>query len=343
MEVARGRIKSASVKQDTRRVDATLKGEEAATGNASFTSFINHDFNKISVYPKQHSPLQTKLKINKPGDRYEQEADAVSEKIMRMSETETLQKVSSTPVIQRKCSKCEEEDEQSKVVHRKEANSYTVKASPAVSQTLESAGEPLDLHVRSFMENRFGFDFSKIRIHNSELAHQSANDINAMAYTYQNHIVFGPGKYQPKNDSGKKLLAHELTHTIQQRPGDKISRQEDKEDEEEKKNQEEKSVKPDNTSDSVEVNPESKTTDKPASSSTKVASATTPLGHAAAPAGVASCPDAPGKVIVVVGCKPPSTTLPPKEKAVLPAPPSGPFGGDTDRAKFAKELAQCRA
>ncbi len=339
MSIAAGRIKSSLVEQDTGKVATALKSEDI--GSAP-TSFFNHNFNQISVYPRQNPLLQTKLKINTPGDRYEQEADAVSEKIMQSSQTGTIQRMTSPPVILRKCSKCEEEEEQSKVLHRKESNSNSVQASHAVTQTLESAGAPLNTRDRTFMEKRFGFDFSKIRVHNDGLAHQSANDIHALAYTHQHHIVFGAGRYQPNTDEGKRLLAHELTHTIQQRPGDRVARQEDK-DEDEKEKQEEP-VKADKGGDSVEVNPEAKTTDEPSTSTTDAAAPTTPqLGHAAAPAGVASCPDAPAKKTPNISCDTSSTTLPPKEKAVLPAPPSGPFGGSAERAKFAKELAQCRA
>jgi hypothetical protein len=67
------------------------------------------------------------------------------------------------------------------------------------------------------MEQRIGFDFSNVRIHDNSLAHQSAKDINALAYTHKNNIVFGAGQYKPQTEPGKKLLAHELTHVLQQK------------------------------------------------------------------------------------------------------------------------------
>jgi hypothetical protein len=66
------------------------------------------------------------------------------------------------------------------------------------------------------MESRFGYDFSDVQVHNDSNAHQSSAEINARAYTHRNHIVFGAGQYQPGNDNGKKLLAHELAHVVQQ-------------------------------------------------------------------------------------------------------------------------------
>ena len=74
----------------------------------------------------------------------------------------------------------------------------------------------MDNATRSFMESRFGYDFSNVKIHNDSLAHQSASDINALAYTHGRDIVFGSGQYRPDSNAGKQLLAHELVHVVQQ-------------------------------------------------------------------------------------------------------------------------------
>ena len=191
--------------------------------------------------------LQPKLKVNEPGDMYEQEADAMAEKVMRMpdpateeaflptagighvqrtcavcDEEEKLQRkeqeeeqVQLGPAnsIMRKCSACENEEQE---LHRKETGSALPAVSPSVEQTLQSPGKPLDVGARSFMEQKFGHDFSDVQIHNDSLAHQSSSDINALAYTHQNHIAFAAGQYQPASNAGKQLLAHELTHVVQQ-------------------------------------------------------------------------------------------------------------------------------
>lgn len=81
---------------------------------------------------------------------------------------------------------------------------------------LRSPGQPLDLATRSFMESRFGYDFSQVRIHTDAKAAESARTLNAMAYTFGRDVIFGPGRYSPMTSSGARLLAHELTHTIQQ-------------------------------------------------------------------------------------------------------------------------------
>lgn len=180
-------------------------------------SFGNIKVHRDDRFSYNSRIIQPKLKINRPGDVYEQEADAMAEKVTRMPQPLLNKYNFFTPAIstiQRKCPHCEEEE---KKLHRKEsANSLTPDISPAVEQTLQSIGQPIDTSTRSFMEQRFGFDFSNVQIHNGALAHQSSKEINALAYTRGNHVVFGSGQYQPGTETGKRLLAHELTHVVQQ-------------------------------------------------------------------------------------------------------------------------------
>ncbi|WP_290057461.1 eCIS core domain-containing protein [Amycolatopsis solani] len=80
-------------------------------------------------------------------------------------------------------------------------------------------GAPLDAATRTDMESRFGADFSDVRIHTDGAAHESAKSVNAQAYTVGSNIVFQRDKYDPGSDPGKHMLAHELTHVVQQRTG----------------------------------------------------------------------------------------------------------------------------
>lgn len=89
-------------------------------------------------------------------------------------------------------------------------------APPVVHDVLQAAGEPLDKDTRSYMESRFGHDFSKVRIHTGASASAAAAAVDARAFTVGNDIVFGSGQYDQRTGKGRKLLAHELTHTIQQ-------------------------------------------------------------------------------------------------------------------------------
>jgi hypothetical protein len=89
-------------------------------------------------------------------------------------------------------------------------------APPIVHEVLRSPGEPLDAATRAFMEPRLGHDFSRVRIHRDARAAESARAVNALAYTVGRDVVFAAGQYEPAAERGRKLLAHELTHTIQQ-------------------------------------------------------------------------------------------------------------------------------
>src|SRR5262249_11806820 len=136
------------------------------------------------------SPVQAKLEISEPNDPDEREADRVADRVMRGD-----------------------------AVRRKESNSSTPQASPRVTSLTADAGTPLDPKTRDFMEPRFGFDFSHVRIHTDAGAADAARSVNARAYTLGNDVVFGSGNYAPGTADGQRLIAHELTHVVQQRGG----------------------------------------------------------------------------------------------------------------------------
>jgi hypothetical protein len=164
--------------------------------------------------------VQPKLAINQPNDHYEMEADAMADKVMNDSLPTNQSSSHSKVVIQRKCATCDEEE---KNIQRKESGAApATNANSSLNQILRSGGEPMDHSTRSFMEERFDSDFSDVRIHNDEMAQESSNNINALAYTHGNHIVFNKSQYNPSSQSGKRLLAHELTHVAQQRDGMKM-------------------------------------------------------------------------------------------------------------------------
>jgi len=81
------------------------------------------------------------------------------------------------------------------------------------------AGAPLAGETRDFMESRLGANFGDVRIHTDSKASESARSVQAHAYTVGTDVVFQSGKYEPESDSGKRMLAHELTHVVQQRSG----------------------------------------------------------------------------------------------------------------------------
>jgi len=87
---------------------------------------------------------------------------------------------------------------------------------PIVHDMLSSPGQQLDVNTRAFMEPRFGHDFSQVRVHTDAKAAESAREVNALAYTVGKDVVFGTGQYAPGTSEGRKLMAHELTHVVQQ-------------------------------------------------------------------------------------------------------------------------------
>jgi outer membrane protein OmpA-like peptidoglycan-associated protein len=167
--------------------------------------------------------IQAKLAISQPGDPDEEEADRVADQVMRMAKPTPIS--SSPGTIQRKCAACEaggatcpkcEEEEK---LQRKEKPGHAPQTTPAIHSqiaALRGGGQPLPPSVRAFFEPRFGADFSQVRVHTDAAAQQSAQDVNANAYTAGQNIVFGTGRFAPETQEGRRLLAHELTHVVQQ-------------------------------------------------------------------------------------------------------------------------------
>jgi hypothetical protein len=176
-----------------------------------------HDFSQIPVHAKSPASAQAKLTVSSPGDIYEQEANRVSEQVMRMSEPQ-LQR---TCACGGECPKCQTEQpsqEHERLQTTRVGSSDLGQAAvpSIVHEVLSSSGQCLDPAPRAFMESRFGHDFSRVRVHSDARAAESAQAVNALAYTVGRNIVFGAGQYRPGMAAGKLLLAHELTHVVQQ-------------------------------------------------------------------------------------------------------------------------------
>lgn len=107
---------------------------------------------------------------------------------------------------------------QSRLLQSRSANhSAPATVPPIVREVLRSPGQPLTHETRAFMQSRFGHDFSRVRVHTDAKAAESARAVNALAYTVGRDVVLGAGRYAPGTAGGKGLLAHELTHVLQQR------------------------------------------------------------------------------------------------------------------------------
>jgi hypothetical protein len=286
------------MKTSTEKSSTTTSKTAAQLSNQPFFTKKAGGGNFFEPARQTASPaLQTKMAVNEPGDKFEQEADKMADKVMRMtapspdkeeklqrqpeeklqkSEQEKIQKsgmpeekLQKAEMPKDKVQKKEEEKlqkaaqpeeklqkkEQDKIqkadlaqeslqkaampeekLQKKEEEKLQKASTPdeklqrkddaataSVSATVQTAiqdklggGQPLPSEVRRYMEPRFGTDFNTVRIHTDTEAAALSNQLKAKAFTYRNHIFFARGQYQPGSDEGKQLLAHELTHTLQQ-------------------------------------------------------------------------------------------------------------------------------
>lgn len=158
--------------------------------------------------PLFNSPMvQAKLAIGGSNDKFEQEADAMADHLVGKGEAPAMG-VSAAPPIQR-------------------SGAGNVTAPPALGGQLEStrqAGSPLEPGIQKEMEAGFGKSFGDVRIHTGKPSTQMNEDLNAHAFTHGKNIYFNEGMYEPKSQAGKRLLAHELTHVVQQGGSEWIQR-----------------------------------------------------------------------------------------------------------------------
>ena len=176
------------------------------------------------------SSIQAKLTVGAPNDQYEQEADQVAEQVMSTPDSAVQpaiqreaieeEELRTKPIaissvdsasLQQKCSQCEQEQVQ-------RSSDSTTEAGSDIESQLNSSkggGSPLSDEVRTFMEPRFGADFSQVRVHTGNEAVQMNRDLNAHAFTHKQNIFFSAGKVPAKD----ALTAHELTHVVQQTGG----------------------------------------------------------------------------------------------------------------------------
>lgn len=155
--------------------------------------------------------LQAKLTINQPGDAYEVEADRVADQVMRMPESR----------VQRKCAcggACEDCCDEGPQLQRSSTTAGAPRsgAEAVVWRAINAPGDALDSGTRNYFEERFGAPFHNVRVHTDAAAAEAADAVHARAFTVGHHIVFQPAAYAPTKQRGRWLLAHELSHVIQQ-------------------------------------------------------------------------------------------------------------------------------
>ncbi|MGQ8364230.1 eCIS core domain-containing protein [Glaciecola sp. 1036] len=203
---------ASKTKTTTKRADTSA--------SVVFRSAANKDKEKDPVQGKFFKAALKPMRVSSPDDPEEKEADATADKVMRMAEKEETPVSSSQPAISTK--KQEEEDTSIKrqtmpELARKAQGSVNMKANvQADINRAMSDGSPLPLSVRKFMEPRFKADFSKIKIHTDTTAAKLNRRLSAKAFAYKEHVFFAENQFKPDSKDGKQLIAHELTHSIQQ-------------------------------------------------------------------------------------------------------------------------------
>jgi len=198
--------------------DATRPSSQRASPCVKPVSNSNAIGDKETAGSLNHPFIQPKLTVGSPDDVYEKEADAMADRVMRMPEP---------GFVQRKCVECEQEEKKlqrkplSQVVppFLQAKNETTVNDGIANAiQSSRGGGAALDAESHSFMTSRFGYDFGSVKIHNDSQSAQFNRNLNARAFTVGNDVYFNQGEFNPRSSEGKHLLAHELTHVVQQNP-----------------------------------------------------------------------------------------------------------------------------
>jgi hypothetical protein len=208
-------------RNDSRRPASQIQSGAASSlsaGPGRSPAGFSHSFGHVSAHPAPTSDAQPALTLGLPGDVYEQEAERISSQVThglepRPDARPAISRIPAHPV-QRMCAHCEEEE---KKEGKGGARGAEIEGHTAAGiHALCGQGAPLPPSERSFFEPRFGHDFSRVRIHTGNRAAGLASTLQARAFTVGQDIVFGEGEYDPGSPAGKQVLAHELTHTVQQ-------------------------------------------------------------------------------------------------------------------------------
>ena len=183
-------------------------------------------------------PIQTKLTIGQPGDKYEQEADQVASQVVQQINSPVPVQSAQGQTVQREDAPPEEEEQlqaksisdtiqREEVPEEEQLQGKSLKGEMAATPNLETSiqgargsGQPLDENIRQPMEKAFGgVDFSQVKVHNDAVSDQLNQSIQARAFTTGQDVFFRGGEYDPGSRGGQELIAHELTHVVQQNEG----------------------------------------------------------------------------------------------------------------------------
>ena len=195
-------------------------GDSEAGPQSNISAKPASDFSGIPVLDSLHNDSKSTLKTNSPGDIYEREADRVADQVMNMTEAQVQGAYAfGDRLTHRNDHQLVANQTRPGTKHFPTLGAGQIPASPALHKELPTAGRHLDSATAQFMESRFGHGFGRVRIHTDTRAAESARAAQALAYTMGDNIVFSAGQYAPQTSKGRRLLAHELAHVVQQQGG----------------------------------------------------------------------------------------------------------------------------
>jgi hypothetical protein len=213
-----------------------LKSETVRAGAVAVQDWrgqgLSRSFAGIPVTGQSAPTLQRKLMASQSTDPLEREANRAANLILLMPEPGNAVRRGGSACGSESgaeedslCPECVKSLETGATFHAKSETGAVPAdhAQSSVQRIIAGAGRPLDSQTRSYFEPRFARDFSGVRIHTGDQAAHSADDVAARAYTVGNHIVFGKNQFSPASTEGRRLIAHELTHVVQQGRASKLN------------------------------------------------------------------------------------------------------------------------
>ena len=223
--IAPARTETSSAKAGGTRAPAAAARHAAAVGVRSRPAALpahNPQWARLALRPATTGvpAIQARLAVGRTDDPLEREADAAAHRLLQMPDPAAppLTTAPSPPTVRRVCDDCAREEE---ALRRRTPDGDApgvdpLEAPPGVHAVLNAPGQPLDRGARAFFEPRLDRDLGDVRIHTDGAAGRSAQAVGAQAYAVGRHIAFAPGRYAPDTLDGRRVLGHELAHTIQQ-------------------------------------------------------------------------------------------------------------------------------
>ncbi|HNW89166.1 MAG TPA: DUF4157 domain-containing protein [Bacteroidales bacterium] len=203
---------SYSPKNSELPVDKIQLKSDDSFGWMSENTCIKNRISSNDPRPGKQTIIQPQLEISRPDDEYEREAGSIADKVMRMpdSSVEDDKNIQAKPIAETISPLIQSSG------NGASENSLSGSDIESRINNPSNSGSPLPENSRTFMESSFGTDFSHVKIHTDSNAEQMNKELNAQAFTHGSDIYFNSGKFNPESSSGKHLLAHELTHVVQQ-------------------------------------------------------------------------------------------------------------------------------